>query len=138
MNVVGRRQVKMLNTHPPIQAGRCPKSFPERAGERLQRTVVGVQRNIGYGRFGVRQLIGSSFQQEPPSHGCRSFFDNRSEQPVELRAALIGRARRPNQPVPTPPRHSFIRGPIRGRPAGVGAFDAGFGGPARHLRLGRF
>src|SRR5215468_9423571 len=41
----------------------------------------------------MRQLISCSFQQEPPAHGCRSFFDDCSDQPVELRAALIGLAR---------------------------------------------
>jgi len=35
------------------------------------------------------QLVGRSFQQQPPPHGCRSFFDRGSEQPVELRATLV-------------------------------------------------
>lgn len=93
MNFVGRRQMKVPITHAPVDAGRSPKSFSESASERLQRTVVGVQGDVRDRHSGMPQLICCSFQQQPSSHGCRSFFDHGSEQPVELRAALIRLAR---------------------------------------------
>lgn len=93
MNFVGRWQVKVRITHAAVEAGRSPKSFSESASERLQRTVVGVQGDVGDRHSGMPQLIGCSFQQQPSSHGCRSLFDHGSEQPVELRAALIRLAR---------------------------------------------
>ena len=93
MNFVGRRQVKVRITHAAVQAWRNPKSFSESASERLQRTVVGVQGDVRNGHSGMPELISCSFQQDPSSHGCRSFFDDGSEQPVELRAALIRLAR---------------------------------------------
>jgi len=93
VNSVGRRQMKVRITHAPVAAGRNPKRFSESTSERLQRTVVGVQRNVRDRHSGMRQLIGCSFQQEPSSHGCRSFFHHSSKQPVELRAALIRLAR---------------------------------------------
>jgi len=63
VNVVGRRQVKVRITHTPIKAGRNPKSFPESASERLQRTVVGVQGDVRDRYSGMRELICCSLQQ---------------------------------------------------------------------------
>ena len=85
--------MKVRITHAAVQAGRNPKSFSESASERLQRTVVGVQGDVRDRHSGMSQLICRSFQQQPSSHGCRSFFDHDSEQPVELRAALTRLAR---------------------------------------------
>ena len=93
MDFVGRRQVKVRITQAAIAAGRNSKNLSKRASERLQRTVVGIQGNVRDRRSAMPQLICRPFQQEPPSHGCRSFFDHGSEQPVELRPALIRLAR---------------------------------------------
>src|SRR5713101_4625725 len=81
--------MKVQITHAPVEAGRNPKSFSESASERLQRTVVGVQGDVRNRHSGMAQLIGCPLQQQPSSHGCRSFFDHGSEQPVELRATLV-------------------------------------------------
>ena len=85
--------MKMRITHAPVEAGRSPKGFSESARERLQRAVAGVQGDVGDRHSGMPQLICCSFQQKPSSHGSGSFFDHGSEQPVELRAALIRLAR---------------------------------------------
>src|SRR6266700_3049551 len=81
--------MKVRITHAPVAAGGDPKSLSESAGERLQRTVVGVQGDVRDRHSSMRKLICRSFQQEPSSHSTRSFFHHGSEQPVELRAALI-------------------------------------------------
>ena len=93
MNSVGRRQVKMQITHAPVKARGSPKCFAESAGERLQRTVVRVQRDIRNRHLGMSQLICGSLQQQSAAHGSWSFLDHCPEQPVKLRAALIGLAR---------------------------------------------
>jgi len=79
----------MRITHAPVAAGRNLKRFSERARERLQRSVVGIEGDVGDRHSSMRQLIGGSFEQQPPSHGSRSFFDHGSEYPVKLGAALI-------------------------------------------------
>src|SRR5260221_13850052 len=81
--------MKVRITHAPVEAGGEPKSFSERASECLQRTVVGVQGGLRDRHSSMRQLICRSFQQEPSPHSTWSFFHHGSEQPVELRAALI-------------------------------------------------
>ena len=63
--------------------------FEKRTSERLQRPIVGIQCDVRHGLSGMRQLKGCPLQQQPASHCSRSFFDDRSEQPVELRAALV-------------------------------------------------
>ena len=93
MNFVRRRQMKMRIPQAPIEAWRSPKSFSESARKRLQRTIVGVQGNVCNRHSGMPQLIRCSLQQQPPPHGCRSFFDRAPKQPVKLRAALTRPAR---------------------------------------------
>ncbi len=85
--------MKMRITHPPIKTRRNPKCSSKSASERLQRPIVGIQCDVRHGLSGMRQLKGCPLQQQPPSHGSRSLFDDRSEQPVELRAALVRLAR---------------------------------------------
>ena len=85
--------MKVRIAHAPVDTGRHPKRFSESASERLQRSVVGVQGNLRDGHPGMPQLVARSFQQQPPPHRCRSLLGHASEQPVELRAALIGLAR---------------------------------------------
>ena len=93
MNSAGRRQVKVRITHAAVQTGRNPKSLSESARERLQGAVVGIEGDLGDRHSCMRQLIGRSFQQQPPSHRSRRFFHQGAKQPVELRAALVRQTR---------------------------------------------
>src|SRR5579883_61541 len=73
--------------HAAIETRRNPERLAEGAGKRLERPIIGVQRNFRDWKLCPGELPGRPFQQQPPAHRHRRLVDHRPEHAVELRAA---------------------------------------------------
>src|SRR5579872_4512082 len=90
MKPIGRRQVEMSRSHAPVKARRDAESLAERARERLERTVLGVERDFGNRKRDAYQLPRCTLQQETPPHLSRALRNQGLKQPEKAAAAAIG------------------------------------------------
>src|SRR5215469_3995118 len=85
--------MEVRGSHPAIQAGRDAERFAEGASEGFERTVLGIEGDVGDRGRGSRQLPRRAFEQESTAHFSRSFRDQRLKQPEETGATGVSKPR---------------------------------------------
>lgn len=89
MDRVRGRQVEMGRAHPPVQTRRDPKCPPKRPRERLKRTVMRVERDIGDRQAGPPQPPGGAFEKQSPPHRGGRLVHHRAKDSEKLRSAPV-------------------------------------------------
>src|SRR5262249_53339694 len=79
--------------HAAKNAGRDSERLAERACERFERSVIGIQRDVGNPITSPREPPRGALQQQTTAHLTRSFIDESPEDTIKLGSAFVSETR---------------------------------------------